>query len=80
MQPILERLDHRYIVSNENIECNDPYIGVAPAGHVVHLPIDRSTAECISQWMIEALDTVMPEGVMVDRIVIWETPKSSAEI
>lgn len=46
-----------------------------PYESVALLPIFNTTAECLSNWMLEELHAVMPEVI---EVTVYETPTSSA--
>jgi len=84
VKPIIEELDHRYIVSDSNIASDDPYAYTADvAGHAVRLPMQASTAECIAAWIHGEVCGWFRE-IGLDRyctgmvVSVWETPKSVA--
>lgn len=80
--PIIETLDHRYIVSNENRSLKDPYDHAAytqrPEDRVL-LPIPRSTAECLARWLFDEISAeIHSMDLYVHQVTVWETHKSEA--
>jgi 6-pyruvoyl tetrahydropterin synthase/QueD family protein len=52
VKPVIEELDHRYIVSKENLAMEDPYYVIAKErGDDVFLPVERSTVESMCVWL-----------------------------
>jgi len=67
---IIKELDHRYLVSTENMIAQDPYEKVAmQTGDAVHLPIVATTAECLAAYihseMISLLRLKPPMEVVI---------------
>lgn len=82
IKPLVEKLDHMYLVSDENVLWGDPYFDAAlENGHAVQLPIIRSTAECIAEWLLKSLTAAL-EGtdLRVASITLWETHKNVATV
>jgi len=76
IKPIIDRYDHRYLVSRENRNLSDPYAEIALRnGDAVDLPVDRSTAECIAFLLYELIEASVKS---VSSIQVDETEKSSA--
>lgn len=85
VKPIVDELDHRYMVSQYNIAAGDPYAAVAiNQGHSVELPCAESTAELLSKYFVDEVDRCMHlmypvmNGSMDIVATVWETPKSTA--
>jgi len=51
IKPLIAYLDHRFLVSEDNIEANCPYVAAAPKTDVVLLHCTASTAEMLSQYL-----------------------------
>lgn len=81
IDPIVAMLDHRYIVSQEDkvVEVEETEMD-----EYVELPIRRSTAEYIAEWIfVELQGTLELQGiskVKVKEIVLWENHKSRASV
>jgi len=82
VKPIIEELDHRYIVSSENIAASDPYALVAiHQGDAAQPMISRSTAELLARWIaVEVRGALKLIGIEPFTIFVEvaETEKSSA--
>jgi 6-pyruvoyltetrahydropterin/6-carboxytetrahydropterin synthase len=85
-KPIIEELDHRYIVSQTNEAANDPYVEIAKKlGHAVILQIHAATAECIADYLakeikmgLEIAEPRTHETLYHLSVTVWETRRSSA--
>lgn len=86
VKPLIEALDHRYLVSNENVARHCPYYLAARREadfhvDVVRLDFERSTAEHIAEHLCLAIRVLLSStAIYVERIDVWETPKSVATI
>lgn len=81
-KPIIDRLDHRYMISDDNA-CSgtDPYASAAMAAdHGVMLNIPFSTAECLAySFHNQIMRELVERGYRLDvKIQVDETPKSTA--
>lgn len=77
MKPLIEGVDHRYIVSNGNLEAEDPYAAIALLkGDAFKLPFPASTAEFIAQHFHEILQTRYPDYYIT--VTVSETEKTEA--
>ena len=78
VNPKVDGMDHRYLVSREN-EMNCPYLAIVHReGHDYTLPYDRSTAECIAKHLYEMIvQSLHPEAFKV-TVEVQETPKVTA--
>lgn len=83
VKPLLEELDHRYVASEENVLADCPYLAIAVAQqHVVMLPIKRSTAECLCEWLADeicAAIRLMNLDQINVSVQVNESPKSTAK-
>lgn len=84
VKPIIDgELDHRYLVSHENVG-KDPYALIAiQMDHAATLPIERSTAEAIAAYIADMVGEVVRDkygldGPYISSVTVWETPRSSA--
>jgi queuosine biosynthesis protein QueD len=82
VKPIVEELDHRYIVSHENLKLLDPYASLAmDRGDAVTMSVDRSTVECMSKWFADevtaALKFTGADWFLDVAITMRESPKST---
>lgn len=77
--PLIDSMDHRYLISAECEEVDDVYSKASlEEGHGVKIPVARSTAECMAIWLgTEIHNLVMPE-LMCMTVEVWETAKNSA--
>src|SRR3990172_331186 len=50
-----QEFDHRYLVSEQNIDADDPYIESAPQGHICYLLTRTSTAETLAKKFFDEL-------------------------
>lgn len=83
VKPILEELDHRYMISETNANADDPYLLTAVGrGDAVLLHILATTAECLCKYIAEqVIDSVGFRHLQSYRVgvKVWETSKSCAE-
>ena len=79
VKPMVDGMDHMYLVSRENEVANCPYASIAIENeHAYPLPANRSTAECIAKHLYEMLlHTFIPTRYKV-KVEVQETPKVSA--
>ncbi len=77
VKPVIDSLDHRYIVSDQNRSHNNAYaeLAIEKGDAVVVLGLEVSTAECIAKWLHTVLSRAMGHRMLVE---IWETPKNRA--
>ncbi len=81
--PVRERidstLDHRYLVSNELIDADDP-IYLACLAHAPHwmvaIDIPSSTAECLARWFYGEWSGTYPE---LTSVTVCEEATTTAE-
>jgi 6-pyruvoyltetrahydropterin/6-carboxytetrahydropterin synthase len=79
LKEICEPWDHRYLVSQDNINSEDPYWMYSKDGHVVELSLDQSTAESLAKLIYDRMSThLLPWGVHVIQVAVDETPSSRA--
>lgn len=81
VKPIIETLDHRYLVSDSNLMNRDLYALISLQDgrqDGVRLPIEFSTAECLAKYLFHEILGKFVKGFTVSYIEIWETPKSVA--
>jgi 6-pyruvoyltetrahydropterin/6-carboxytetrahydropterin synthase len=82
VKPIINELDHRYIVSRENDLMGCPYAPIAlQRGDAVKMDIQRSTAESIAKWLADeirrSLELIGYNDLHV-KVDVGESPKSTA--
>lgn len=78
VDPIMKALDHRYLVSDSNVDAHDPYAELAKSrDEAFRLPTEASTAECIARYLTYVIDAQLREYGAV-KVVVSETPKTSA--
>ena len=83
VKPIINRFDHRYLVSDSNRHNpHDPSQVVPDEGDWFHyLGLPASTAEYIAEALKSELQYyLVPIGVIITRVIVWETEKSYAQI
>lgn len=85
VKPIVDELDHRYMISQYNLAAHDPYAVIATSeGHGVELPCQASTAEMLAKYFVEEVERCLRmmypsmNGNTGITVVVWETPKSTA--
>jgi 6-pyruvoyltetrahydropterin/6-carboxytetrahydropterin synthase len=81
VKPIVDELDHRYIISYSNLKADCPYAAAAMVmGHHVALDVEHSTAEEMSRWFYnEICQSFELLGLtFIVWVELWETPKSQA--
>jgi len=76
---IIDPLDHRYLVSADNIKRNDPYATIAVLNdHAYILGTAHSTAEEMSMRMAEAVLSHLSNSCDCVAVTVRESAKSSA--
>lgn len=84
LKPIIDQMDHRYLVSRSNIRQSDPYALLAASNGDAYLLNEvASTAECIAEHLytkcLEPITEALPEGLVFTMLVrVDESKKSSA--
>jgi 6-pyruvoyltetrahydropterin/6-carboxytetrahydropterin synthase len=85
VKKLLDRYDHRYMVSNANRRDNCPYVQAAEKyrpNDIVHMPIDQTSAEHLALYFKESIQEALADQdyghVAVMEVVVWETPASCA--
>ena len=83
LREVHDEIDHKYIVSQENIRSICPYYDAAVADaredEIVVLSIPTSTAENIAKWVLSYLDRRLPAFVKVSHVEVHETMSSVAQ-
>jgi len=79
VKPLIDQMDHRYLVSQSNTRHGDPYAVIASErGDAFILGVPNSTAETLAHlihgWVRNAF-MLQVENV---RVIVHETPKSVA--
>jgi 6-pyruvoyl-tetrahydropterin synthase len=81
--PLVDQLDHRYIVSFDNSLNNDPYVKAAGGAdyndHLVVPGIPFSTAECLATWFHQNIQRLVG-GTFEVGVRLYETDTSFAEV
>lgn len=82
-KPIVDELDHKYLISETNRMSNDPYAPVArEQQHAVDLTIYYTTAEEIAAYLQAEIRNWFHEVEGMTNfevtVVVWETYKSAA--
>lgn len=77
VKPVMERLDHHYIISENNLKNGDPYAALALAlGHgIAPSLLEHSTAENLAKWIHDEIERFIYGKIAVE---VWETYKSCA--
>lgn len=88
IKDIVGDMDHRYLVSEENLQQEDIYVAAANQSmsredDLYFLRTDRSTAECIAETIYtnvtnELVRLGFYSRVWIEKVVLWETSKSQA--
>jgi 6-pyruvoyl tetrahydropterin synthase/QueD family protein len=80
VKPLIDKVDHRYLVSDSNKAAGDEYAVVAALrGDDVQLRTPASTAECIAMWFFDRLSLAFQNmPFVVASVQVDETEKSSA--
>jgi 6-pyruvoyl tetrahydropterin synthase/QueD family protein len=84
IKPLVEQLDHHYIISQENIRARDPYVAIANEnGDGVQPNIAHSTAELLAKWfgvtIAEAIEAMRVwRDIKVSEVTLWETSRNKA--
>jgi len=91
VKPIIDELDHRYLVSLDNIAADDPYYLVNLERRTANVPDDmfllevqQSTAELIASWLYDQVQMACIQGgylglLMYMEVMVCETPKVMAK-
>lgn len=86
LKPFIDMLDHRYLVSTENIEHGDPYLKAAQENTARHddyavLPVQRTTAELLAAHIGKYVSRIlykMAARCEVGAVEVQETERSAA--
>ncbi len=85
VKEMLDRVDHRYMVSDANRRDNCPYVRAAEKerpNDVVHMPINQTSAEHLALYFKESIQDALAEQsyghIAVAEVVVWETLTSCA--
>ena len=84
VKPIVDEMDHRYIVSHSNREAGDDYAMLAQnKGDIFHLDAPASTGEYLAAYFWKRiLDALWESAYVITRqdliVMVAETPKSTA--
>ncbi len=86
VKPLVDELDHRYIVSASNLAGGDPYYKAAiDCGDVIELDIAATTAECLAEYFHGQIRMLLPlifpyfAGLVYYlRVSVQETERSVA--
>lgn len=77
--PLIDSMDHRYLIGEEQQLANDPYI--APALEEQHgftLNVNRTTAEELAHWFLDEINVMLLPELACVSVEVWETAKNSA--
>jgi 6-pyruvoyltetrahydropterin/6-carboxytetrahydropterin synthase len=78
VKPMIDEMDHRYIVTIENMDAKDEYTRVAlEKEDACALPIARSTVECMSQFLANEIDSTLELMGLVDMAVAVSMAESA---
>lgn len=85
ISPLFDELDHKYIVSQQNIAASDPYymaaINSGRGEDIEVLDIPFSTAECLSKYFTQMIRGILKHegyGDLEVLVSVSETPNTSA--
>jgi 6-pyruvoyl tetrahydropterin synthase/QueD family protein len=83
VKPVIDELDHKYMITETNRASNDPYaVAARDNGHAVDLPIMYSTAEMLSEYLAEEIKTWIEDVEEIPhttvQVWVWETVRSAA--
>ena len=79
VKPIIDAMDHRYLISHDNIKRGDPYAELAMRlGHEYVLLCDYSTAEQLSMMLHNTIWVRISRPPQMLLVEVIEAPKSSA--
>lgn len=83
VNPLVDLLDHRYIIGTNNRVHNCPYIRAATGSKgrsddLVSIAVTCTTAEEMSEWFAEKIAERLPAIIKHLEVTLWETPKSKA--
>ncbi len=87
IKPIIDQLDHRYLVSRANVDAGDIYYAAAFTT-VEHkddcflMSVQQTSAELLARWFHDAFtDEFHDKGlghILVVEVKLWETPTAYA--
>ncbi len=86
VESVLDTLDHRYMVAEENVNAGCIYLHAALDAErhedLVYLPIRQTSAEMLAEHLKDSIGShLYRQGyghVVVMEVRVWETPKASA--
>jgi 6-pyruvoyl tetrahydropterin synthase/QueD family protein len=79
VKPLIDAMDHRYLISNANLNAEDPYAEVAiEVGDDYHLNTLHSTAEFIAAHIHDRVCTKLHWTLDRCRVDVQETPRNTA--
>jgi 6-pyruvoyltetrahydropterin/6-carboxytetrahydropterin synthase len=90
VKPIVEEMDHRYLVSMDNVNAADPYYLInaqrrenGEPDDMFLMDIQQSTAELIAGWLYEQVQMAFIQAgylglLMKLEVIVCETPKVMA--
>ncbi len=86
VKPILATLDHRYMVSLDNVDQGCIYLEAAITAarddDIIYLPILQTSAEMLAEHIKTSIETQLAGSkwshVAILEVRVWETPKASA--
>ena len=79
LKPVIDAMDHRYLVSNGNLNAKDPYAKIAmDTGDMYRLAYPASTAEYIAAYIHERVCTKLHWTSDRCQVTVQETPRNKA--
>lgn len=79
VKPIIDAMDHRYIVSNGNLNAKDPYADVAmELGDDFQMPFPQSTAEFMAAFLHDRICNKLHWTRDLCQVDVQETPRNEA--
>lgn len=87
VQPIVDAMDHRFLVSFENKDMQDPYFQIYPE-RCLQLPLDSITTERLAEYFTRMIGVALKQraplfggaDVQLHSVLLWETPRNYAEV
>lgn len=86
VNPIIDSMDHRYIVSRANTVAECPYLyNTENSSHeddICYIPINQTSAELLATWLKDTIQMAFIRKeyqVIIAEVIVWETDKNYAQ-
>ena len=78
-KPIIDGMDHRYLVSRANYKAGDPYALIAEGNSDAYvLDCEQSTAEELANYILNRLSGMLLWPTARLQVTVQETPRNTA--